>query len=544
MSQSQDSVWEHLDDDSKFDAQGMALPVEQTDEGESGSSASPEPDAAAAAAKAGTENTTASQPSPGTAPAEAAKGPATTEDKSGAAAAAGKPGEAAKPASAEPPAGKEQTPEEEEATLKQQFGKPDDKGEEWRIRAFRAGQEIKKKLGPVQDRIDRIGSPDRVARGLDAVEALAEPETPITDAWLKMTALSTSRAQELHDYLYEETLKTYPDQVATDLLSDDGKPVTVAEAKAAVKAAREGTAGRAQTQPQSAAGAPAPVAVDVTKIEVPKPDDMTDEQWGDFKLDYPVAYKAMQQQIADVDAAKAQAAAPAAAEAKPEEDPEKKELATKVQTFEEKERQALIDTAVKEIETEGSKLYEEAFSVVDEGLRELGLVPDPQKHDARTISLITDTAKSIRDAVEPEFDGPDGPEGPMDWSRCSEEQKENRKLVQKTMTLLAQRDFAAARDYLEVIKARADLAFQRVAAPKMDLYNAAMLQPTDKTRTAAQTGHERKEIVGGTAAGGMSSGDTNAKAPWLDPSFRKDGEGAFEAMERYMETHDTLPGRT
>src|ERR1700704_4459130 len=114
MSMSETSVWETLDDDSRYDSAGKALPV-STDEGESGSSASPDPIAAADAAKAGTENTTASQPSPGTAPAEVVK-PVTTEDKSGGAAAAAKPGEEPKPASTDA-AGKEQTPEEEEAAL-------------------------------------------------------------------------------------------------------------------------------------------------------------------------------------------------------------------------------------------------------------------------------------------------------------------------------------------------------------------------------------------------------------------------------------------
>lgn len=530
------SVWDKSIDD-HFDASGKALTPLVEGEGESGSSAPPDPAAAAAAANAGTEETAVAQPSPGTAPAEAAKGPVTTEDKSGGAAAAAKPGEEPKPASTDA-AGKQPPTEEDEAALKAKYGKPDDKGDEWQIRAYRDGMGIKKKLEPIQERIDRIGSPDRVARGLDAVEALAEPETEISDAWLKMTALSSSRAQELHDYLYEETLKAYPDRVITDLLSADGKPVTVAEAKAALTAVREGTAGRAETQPQSAAGAAAPAAVDVTKIEVPKPADMTDEQWGDFQLDYPVAYKAMQQQIADAQ----KATAPAAATAKVDDDPEKTALASKVQTFEEGKRQAVIDTAVKEIETQGAQLYEKAFSVVDDGLRELGLVPDPQKHDERTIKLITDTAKTIRDGVEGEFDGPDGPGGVDDWTACSPEQQENRKLVKKVMGLLAQRDFTAAADYLELIQARVDLAFQRVAAPKVDLFNAAMLQPTDKTRTAAQNGHERTEIVGGATAGGMASGDTNARTPWLDPSFKRTGETAFEAMERYMDTHDTLPG--
>lgn len=505
------SAFERLNDDSRFDESGKIKPL---DEGDTGSSATPPDQTAAGEA----ENTAAAQPSPDAQTAKLGTDTAKPEDKTGKT-------DVAAPGTEQGKAPATESEETDEA-LKQRFGKPEDKGDEWSIRAYREGEKLRKRLAPIQERLDRINAPDRVARGLDFVESFGNTETEISDAVAKMTSLSSSRTQELTDHIYNVTLDTYPDTVATDLV---GEQCTADELKQGLALLRGGAkTGQQQTQPQSTTAAP---------VELQKPEGVSAEDWEDFKVDFPDLYKAMQAEHA----AKQQQQASTAKTEEPTVDPKVAELTEKLKKYEDGDQQARIQATVAEIDTEGQKLYEAGFSVVKEGLRELGLEPDPAKDDERTIKLKKETAASIESVIEAEFDGPDGPNGEMDWSRCSDEQKQNRQLVKTVMDLLAKKDFNAARDYIPHIQARVDLTFQRVAAAKMELYNAAMLQPTTATRNAGQEGHKRPELVNGTAATGAGNGAS--KTPWLDPNFRQPGESAFEAMNRYFEGQDALPGR-
>ncbi len=523
-------AFDRLDDPGMYDDKGMVIPPAKVDEGDPGTSATPPaPDAAAKAATGDVENTAATQPSPDAKPASATATPPPAEDKSGADAGA-KATEQGKPPTAAPPE------EETEETIRQRFGKPEDKGDEAFMRAYREGMKIQKRLAPVQSQLERIASTERAARGLDFVADFGEPDVDIADAVEKMTALSSSRTRELSNFFYETFLDHYPDLVATDLIGEvdaQGNPVkvTAAELKEAVKLLRSGaTAGSDTAQPQSTATGTAAAAVTVKEPE--KPADMTADEWENFKLDYPDVFKAMQ--------AQANVVQPPPPPAAPKEDPKVAELTTKLSDIERQQIERQQETVRQEVLTKGNEFHTQAFSVVEEGLREIGLVPDPAKDDDRTIRLKNDTANSIRTAVEAELDGPDGPNGNMDWSLCTPEQQENRKLAVKIMNLLSQRDYTAAFDYLDVAKARYDLAFQRVAEPKIELFNAAMGQSSTSTRNAGQEGHKRPEIVDGSATAAASNG--TSKTPWLDPGFKRPDETVWEAMDRYMETHG-VPAR-
>lgn len=508
------TAFEQLLDDDRYDDKGMMKPIV---EGETGTSAPPEPEKP--------ENTAATQPSPDATPAPASEKPA--EDKSGAAKPEATATEAGKPpATAEKPA--PTTDEETEDAIKARLSKPEDKGDEWRMRAFREGEKLRKRLAPIQAQLERINSTERATRGLELVAVLGDPEADIAEAVDKMTALSSSRTKALVDFVYTDILDHFPDDVATDLV---GENVTVQELKDGLALLRSGAkAGQETKQPQ-------PAATTIPVIEMPKPADVTDEDWADFKVDYPDAYSAINKQWL---ASQQKPAEPVPAE-KPPVDPKEAEKDQRLQQYEQAERQQRVQAAVEEIDREGKQLYSEVFSVVEDGLRELGLEPDTAKDDERTIGLKKTTADSIRSVMEDEFEGPDGPNGIDDWSLCSDEQKENRKLVKKVMGLLADRDFNAAKDYREHLQARLDLTFQRVAKSKMDLFNAAMIQPTTPTRNAGQDSHKRPEIVAGTAA--AAGGTNGTKTPWLEPGFRLPGESVFEAMNRYMEGADALPGR-
>lgn len=510
----------------------MVIPIAKTDdEGESGlSDTPPDPNAPAKAASATSEDTAAPLPSPDAKP-PAVVTPPPAEDKSGKVDATAAAAGTGKPPAAEPPAAAS-AEEETENQIKARLTRPTDTGNEWQIRFGREGHALRKKLAPVQSQLDRIASPERAARGLDFVADFGEPDVDISDAVEKMTALSSSRTRELSNFFYEAFLDNYPDLVATDLVGEvdgQGQPVrvTAAELKEAVKLLRSGaTAGSAQPQSTAAAAATA------TKEPV-KPEGMDDDSWENFKVDYPDVFKTMQAQANVAQPPPAQAGAPPV-------DPKVAELTSKLTDIEKETQARQQEATTNEILTKGHEFHEQAFAVVEEGLRELGLTPDPAKDDARTIRLKEDTAKSIRDAVESELDGPDGPNGAMDWSLCSPEQKENRKLAVKIMGLLSKQDYAAANDYLDVAKARYDLVFQRVAEPKLELFNAAMSQPTTLNRNADQDGHKRPEIVDGSAAAAGVNG--NSKTPWLDPGFKRADETVWEAMDRYTEVHG-LPGR-
>lgn len=493
------TAFDRLNDDSRFDDSGKILPIE---EGEAGTSAQP--------AKA--ENMEASVPSPEATPAPAPD-KAATEDKSGQSGVVARPPEPGKP----PAATTEESPEE--ASLRERLTRPEDKGPEWGIRAYR---DLRKQYATVLPAIDAINSNDRVVRGLEFVAAFADTDRDVAESVEKLTALSSSRAAALRNHFYNEFMNHHADYVATDLV---GEQATVQELQDGLKALRSGAKpGQDKPQPQS-----------TTPTELQKPEGMTDDDWEDFKVDFPVAYKAMQTAHA---ALQQQAAAPAKAD-EPPVDPEKAQLQERVKQFEDSENRKALEAAVAEIDTKGRELYDQAYSVVKDGLRELGLEPAPGD-DERTTKLKKDTAASIEQLVEGEFDGPDGPNGSEDFSLCSDEQKENRKLTMKVMKLLAEKDYAAANDYLPHLQASVDRAFQRVAGPKMDLYNAAMLQPTTSTRNAGQ-GHQRPEIIAGTAASGTNGA---SKTPWLDTDFRLPGESAFEAMNRYMDGQEAkLPGR-
>jgi hypothetical protein len=516
-----------------YDEKGMVIPPAKADEGESGTSATPpDPNATAKAASATAENTAATPPSPDAKP-PAAVEPPPAEDKSGKVDKTAETAGAGKPPAAEPPAaaGSE---EETEDQLKARLARPTDSGDEWRIRAYREGQSLRKKLTPVLTQMERIASPERAARGLDFVADFAEPEVEISDAVEKMTVLSSSRTQELSNFFYEAFLDHYPDVVATDLIGEVDEQgqtvkVTATELKEAVKLLRSGATAGSTAQPQSTATG----AATATPKEVTKPEGVSAEDWETFKLDYPDVFKAMEAQ------AKVAEPPPTPPAAKTE-DPKVAELTSKLTDIERQQLERQQEAARNEILTKGNEFHEQAFSVVKEGLRELGLEPDPAKDDDRTIRLKKDTANSIRTAVEAELDGPDGPNGSMDWSLCTEEQKENRKLAVKIMGLLTKQDYTAAFDYLDVAKARYDLAFQRVAEPKIELYNAAMGQPSTPTRNAGQEGHKRPEIVDGSAAAAGSNGQS--KTPWLDPGFKRPDETVWDAMDRYTETHG-IPGR-
>lgn len=499
-------AFDKLNDDANFDASGKITIAPLN--GESGTS---EPPAETA------ENTAASQPSPAE-PTKATETPAAAEDKSG----EGKEPAKATDDGTQPEKKVEPEDEETEDTLKTRFSKPTDTGDEWRMRAFREGQKLRKKLTPIQTQLDRINSPERVTRGLDFVHVFGEPDQPITEAVKKMTELSSSRTQELRDLIYNETLDSHPDVVARDLVEDD--TVTVAELKEALQLKRSGAKpGQQDAQPQTKGNA---------TVEVSKPEGMSDEDWEDFKIDYPEIYQTMQKQAA---------AKPAATPEKNDEpagDPKLKDLETKVKTYEEREQEQALAARVAEIDSEGQKIHTEVFTVVTDRLRELGLEADTSKDDERTVKLKAKAQKAITEQVEAEFEGPNGPKGWEDWSLCTDEQKENRKLEAKIITLLAKGDFAAARDYIDVMKARVDLTLDRVVDQELGIYEAALRQPTEPTRNGKQ--HSRPEIIGGTTAGTPSS---TSKTPWLDAGYRQEGESSFEAMNRYLQGSNGLPGR-
>ena len=475
--------------------------------GESGSIAPPAPPPVTPDPAAEVK-TDAPQPSPVPAPT-----PAPAEDKSGVATKEPVPGAPA----AKAPAPEDAISADEEKALKDKHARPTDKGDEWRIRAYREGEKLKKQLAPVNDVMERIGSPDRARRGLELTADFADIEVPIANTVDKMTALSSSRFRELHDYLYNWQLDNVPDQIASDLV---GEQATVKELQDGLALLRGGKSASAPPQPAATS------AAGTTTVQ--KPEGMSDDDWADFQDDFPDAYKLLQTQAAAI-AAKEQPKV----EAPP--DPKDEEL----KTLRGEKRDAWVKQQLDEIDTKSNEMLNAATAVVDQGLRDLGLEPDPAKDDERTIKLKERTAKRIRDAVEPEFDGPDGPNGPEDYSLCTEEQKFNRKLAKTIITLLANKDFAAAADYQDRLNAQVDLAFQRVADSEVDLYNAAMLQSTTPKPRDGTTAHTRPELVGGTApAGGVAS-----KTPGLDPAYRKPGETGHDAMMRYFEENETVPGR-
>jgi hypothetical protein len=526
-------AWDRLEDPAMYDDKGMVKPIATSPEGDTGSNDTPPDPNASKVEGAAEKKADAVEPSPAK-PADAAAAKPDAEDKSGkvdATAAATGEGKPPAPGTA---TGKTAGTEGEEAdeTLKQKYARPEDKGPEWGIRAYRD----LRKIVPVtvQERLTRINSTERVGRGLEFVADFADVEADIGTAWQKMTALSSSRTRELTNFVYENFLEHYPDNVATDLIGEvdpSGNPVrvTAAELKEAYKLVKSGaTAGNAQPQSTATTGTGAATAKEPTK-----PDGMSDDDWENFKVDYAPAYEAWRKETS----AAQQPPAPAAKQ----EDPKVTELANRVQTFEQKELERQQEIERNEILTKGNEFHVQAFSVVEDGLRDLGLNPDPAKDDERTIRLKAETVKSIRETVEAELDGPDGPKGNMDWSLCSDEQKENRRLAVIVMKLLQDKDYTAAFDYIELAQARYQLAFDRVAPTKMELYNAAMGQPSTPNRNVDQGGHKRPEIDGSAGAGGNAS-NGKSKTPWLDPGFKQPGETVWEAMDRYTTEHG-IPGR-
>lgn len=522
-----------------YDDKGMVKPKETASEGESGSS-TPPPDASAPAkAESGAAETTAeaSQPSPD-AKSATASAAAPAEDKSGTAKAATDATDTGKPAATDPTKAT-QAADDSDAALEAKYKRADDKGPEWGIRAYR---DLRAKYGPVISAADKATSVVQAARGLEFVAEFGNLESDIGAAVDKMTALSPFRTEQLHAHLYNLTLDTYPDRVATDLvglvdakgdpvpLDQQGMPVdaksvvpvTVTELQQAVKLIRSGAKPGAETQPQAA-------ATGTTPKEPQKPEGMSDDDWENLRIDYPLAYEAMKTP-----------AAPPAPEPPKTDDSKVTELTTKLTTMEQKEAERQNEIIRTEVLNKGAEFHTQAYSVVEDGLRELGLEPDPAKDDDRTIRLKKDTAESIRKAVDAEVDGPDGPEGEMDWSLCNDEQKANRKLATLIMKLLSARDYTTAFDYLDQAKARYDLAFQRVAEPKIELFNAAMSQLSTTKSDAGQGGHARPEIVDGAAAAAAGG---ESKTPWLDKSFRQPGESAWDAADRWREEHRQMPGR-
>jgi len=507
-------AFERLLDDRNFDEQGNFIKPDAPAEGESGRDAPPDPNAAKPASTA--ENTAANQPSPD---AHAAPAPTATdaENKSGEGTAAAKPADESA-AKAAPKDGTAPTDDEEsEEALKAKFSKPTDKtGDEWKIRAYREANKITKKLEPVREQLDRVG-PDRALRGLEFIAVIGEPDQPIGTAAEKLTEVAPTRAIELRNHYYFETLDQFPDNVASDLV---GETSTVDELKRGLALLRSGVESP-EKQPQSAAA---------TTTDVPKPEDMSDEDWETFKIDYPQAYKAMQAQQAAAKPAPAKEAAP--------ENPELTAVKAELDQLKERETTRQQEQYAAEVMAEGQAIENEVFEVVEERLRELGLDPDPAKDDATTVNLKKSTLDEIRKQVVAEFEGPNGPGGWDDWSLCTAEQKENRKIEAKMMQLIARKD-KSARDYIDNMKARVQITLERVVEAQMKRHNAAMIQPTDKPRNAGQE-HQRPEIIGGTAAAGTNGAD---KTPWLDPKNRLPGEDSFAAMKRMMAESQTLPGR-
>lgn len=507
------TAFDRLNDPSNFDDKGMVIP--RTDTSTDGDQTATPP------AKA-EDTAAASQTSPDATAAAPAATP-NPEDQSGQGQTASVTADGGNTQTqATDTTGAKQDDEETEETLKAKYSKPEDKGNEWQIRLYRDAMKLNKRNQPWQTHLDTIKSTERVNRGLAFTAAFAEPDTDIAQAVQKLTDLSSARTADLRDFLYSDQLDRFPDNVARDLLEDEN--VTVAEIKEALAAKRNGASAGQEKQPQSTAAA--------TTAEVPKPEGMTDDEWDDFKTDYPKAYEAMQKAHGT-----AQSGTGTAAAAEAPKDPKVAELETKVKGFEDKEQQERVRQAQDKLLTEGAKISQEAETVVSERLRELGLEPDTAKDDDRTTKLKEKTAKAIQGIVWDEFDGPDGPGGWTDFSKCSPEQAENRKLQVKIIDLLAKDDVNAARDYIELLKGRVELTLERVAPQiegEVEIFNAAMLQPA--TRNAQ--GEKRPEIRTGTAAT-----DAGSKTPWLDPGFKKPGESSFQAMQRYMETATTMPGR-
>ena len=514
-------AFDRLLDDANFDAQGNFKKEDPIPgEGESGTSAPP-------AQATGDQPAPAEKPTAATQPSPDAKPPAPTSDhakpeiKTGAA--EGKEAPAAELGKPEAQATEKAAPAEDETeeALKARLSKPEDKSNEWQMRAYREGQSLRKKLQPIQTHLDRVGSTDRAARGLEFVAELAEPDTPIANAAEKLTKLSESRALELRDHYYYQTVDNYPDNVLRDVLGDEA--ATVAEVKEALQLKRSGVTTATEKQPQSTATKPS---------EMPKPDHFTDDEWEDFKVDFPDSYQKMLQSHA------AAQQTPVATKETPATDPNA-DLASQVKELQEQLSQRQQNEYVSEVQTEGQKIEAEVFSVVEERLRELGLEPAAGDDEATT-KLKEKTINAIRERVVTEFEGPNGPNGWDDFSLCSDEQKDNRNFELKVMKLLAKKDYNAARDYIEPMQARVDVVLTRVVEAEMQAHNAAMLKPTTNTRNAGQQGHQRPEIVGGNASGG---GGEFAKTPWLDPKYVRPGESAFDAMKRYLDNAETLPGR-
>jgi hypothetical protein len=515
-------AFDKLLDDANFDEQGKFIKPEPAPaEGENGD-APPDPNAAKVASTA--ENTAANQPPPDAATGKTASQSTASEKTTDA---TGKTVTAADQGKAPAATGKDApTDEETEDQLKTRLSKPGDAtGNEWQMRAWREGQTLKKKLMPIQSQLERINSNERASRGLDFVAAIGEPDQPIASAAAKLTELAPTRAVELRNHYYTETLDQYPDHALSYVL---GEEATVDEVKQGLALLRSG-AQPADKQPQSTATA--------ASVDVPKPDGMDDDEWETFKIDYPSAFKAMQAQYAAAQKPGATGTSDKSTADKPD-DPRITKLTSELETFKNRDIETRLQQYQTEVNNEGQKLEAEVFSVVEERLRELGLEPDTAKDDQATITLKKNTADDIRKQAVAEFEGPNGPGGWDDWSLCTDEQKANRELEMKVMKLLYNKD-KSAWDYVDQLKARADLTLERVVDANLKRYNAAMLQPTEKPRNAGQQA-PRPEIIGGTTAAG-SNGST--KTPWLDPNFRLPGEDSMTAMQRYLDSHEALPGR-
>lgn len=358
------------------------------------------------------------------------------------------------------------TSEEEEAELaereelKTKYSKPEDKGDEWQIRAFREARKEVKSLAPIKEKVEKIGPAERLDRVAEFATKFFDLEVPISEAVPTMAALSPSRFEEARNHIYTEIVDAFPDTVIEHGLAKKGAtPEQINQIQAILS-------GTKVTQPDS------PLTPTFSEEELA---ELEAAEFGDL------AKKIRESQKP---------------EAKTSIDPKIEEelarlrtLPEKLTAFEEKERQRELDAGFQKYETELNTFYSDTMSPVIEGIRALGLAP-AEGDSQDVLALKQGTVEKIEKAIREEFDGPDDP------AKQTPEQKENRRLTDHVYDLLAKGDRATARDYIPIFQAKADLILEKIREEHLDLYN------TKRQRTAPPKKTTRPEIVGGTVAGG------------------------------------------
>lgn len=328
-------------------------------------------------------------------------------------------------------------------------------GEGWAIKAYREEKTKSAKYKDIREVADRIGNPEIVKAGLQAIDALADPTVPIGEAKAELLAFDEDRYHELRNDFYGEFVDKYPDQVASDIL---GEKTTVAAVKAAMAATKGGTS-RASASTK-AAGA----------FKVPD----------DLKEDYPEVAEMLEKLQAQL------------AEASPGDKPD--EAATKGKADELQKQLDKLNTDrqreeyLAEVQTQGAQLYDDVFSEVDAVMQDLGLAPD--KDDPEDLASLKEAARDYlgdRNRVEAKFDA----------------SEENVKLANRITEHLARRQFKRAKEYLPSAKIATRAAVEALAE---DRKGKALVDAVKRELQAlAQSGTKRPggkaPLIGGTPSG-------------------------------------------